>query len=70
MELLRRFPDDAAAEAWFGKVVIGDTDGAFDWALTETNVGGALRDDHTGHAGFSPGGNKGLDGLHDGQILS
>ncbi len=45
----------------------GETDGAFDWALTETAVGGATRDDHTGHAGYN--GNGGLDGTHDGQIL-
>ncbi len=53
----------------FGTLTMGDTDGAFDWALTETAVGGSLRDNHTSHPGYSPGGNGGLDGTHDGQIL-
>ncbi len=52
----------------FGTLTMGDTDGAFDWALTETAVGGSLRDNHTGHPGYN--GNSGLDGQHDGQILS
>ena len=51
----------------FGTVTLGDTDGASDWALTETAIGGALADDHTGHAGYS--GNSPLDGASDGQIL-
>lgn len=51
-----------------GTVTMGDTDGAFDWALTEVNIGSALNDDHTGHPGFS--GNSGLDGTHDGQVAS
>ncbi len=52
----------------FGTLTMGDTDGAFDWAMTETAVGGTLRDNHTGHPGYN--GNGGLDGSHDGQILS
>ena len=51
----------------FGTVTLGDTDGASDWALTETAVGGALNDDHTAHAGYS--GNSPFDGVSDGQIL-
>ena len=51
----------------FGTVTLGDTDGASDWALTETAIGGALADDHTAHAGYS--GNSPLDGVSDGQIL-
>ena len=51
----------------FGTVTLGDTDGASDWALTETAVGGALNDDHTAHAGYS--GNSPFDGVADGQIL-
>ncbi|MFV2054234.1 porin [Aliiroseovarius sp. YM-037] len=51
----------------FGTVTMGDTDGAFDWALTEVGIGSAINDDHTTHAGFS--GNAGLDGTYDGQIL-
>ncbi|MDJ0824989.1 MAG: porin [Rhodobacter sp.] len=49
----------------FGTITMGDTDGAFDWALTEAIIGGAIQDDHE-HAGYS--GNAGLDGIHDGQV--
>jgi len=51
----------------FGTITLGDTDGAADWAMTETAIGDALNDDHTAHAGYS--GNSPLDGLSDGQIL-
>ena len=52
----------------FGTVTMGDTDGAFDWAMQEVNlVGGSIADDETAHAGFS--GNGGFDGDNDGQIL-
>jgi len=51
----------------FGNVNLGDTDGAYDWALTETSIGGSIRDNQTGHSGYD--GNSGLDGTHDGQIL-
>ena len=56
----------------FGKLTMGDTDGAFDWALTETAMGGSIADDHTAHAGYA--GNSGLDGGAapmggDGQVL-
>jgi outer membrane protein OmpU len=50
----------------FGTITMGDTDGAFDWALQEVGIGSAIADDHTTHAGFS--GNGGLDGTYDGQI--
>jgi len=50
----------------FGNLTMGDTDGAFDWALTEVAMLTAIADDHTTHAGFS--GNSGLDGTYDGQI--
>ena len=29
----------------FGTLTMGDTDGAFDWALTEVAIGGAIADD-------------------------
>ncbi|MDJ0822041.1 MAG: porin [Paracoccaceae bacterium] len=45
---------------------MGDTDGAFDAALTEVAIGGSIADDHTTHAGYS--GNGGLDAVYDGQI--
>ena len=53
----------------FGNVNLGDTDGAFDWAMDEVGGAGAIADNHTGHAGFD--GNSGLDGHmdNDGQIL-
>ncbi|MGI9390444.1 MAG: porin [Boseongicola sp.] len=50
----------------FGTITMGDTDGAFDWALSEVGIGSAIADDHTSHSGFS--GNGGLDGTNDGQI--
>ncbi|PRX33894.1 outer membrane protein OmpU [Meinhardsimonia xiamenensis] len=54
----------------FGTLTMGDTDGAYDFALTEVNLaGGSLMDDETEHGGFN--GNAGLDGLlglGDGQI--
>lgn len=53
----------------FGTITMGDTDGAFDWALDEINRGtaGSIADDETEHDGYS--GNAGLDGTYDGQIL-
>ena len=53
----------------FGNVHLGDTDGAFDWAMSEVAGAGAIADNHTGHAGYN--GNSGLDGNddNDGQIL-
>lgn len=49
----------------FGTLTMGDTDGAFDWALQEAVIGGTLNDDEE-HLGYS--GNAGLDGTYDGQI--
>ena len=46
----------------FGTVTLGDTGGAFDWAMAEVGGAGAIADNHTGHAGFS--GNSCLDGLN------
>jgi len=52
----------------FGKLTMGDTDGAFDWAMTEVNLaGGSIADDETTHGGFS--GNAGFDGQNDDQVL-
>ena len=51
----------------FGTITMGDTDGAFDWALTEVALaGGSIDDSETAHAGYN--GNAGLDGSYDGQI--
>jgi len=51
----------------FGNLTMGDTDGAFDFAMTETGMGTAMTDDHTSHAGYS--GNSGHDGGYEGQVL-
>jgi len=51
----------------FGSLTMGDTDGAFDWAMTEVAMLTSIADDHTAHAGYS--GNGGLDGSNDGQVL-
>ena len=46
----------------FGTLTMGDTDGALDWALQETNiVGGSIDDSETFHGGFN--GNGLMDGL-------
>jgi len=52
----------------FGNLTLGDTDGAFDWALKEVDDGlaGSINDEHRGPGRMD---NSGLDGLHDGQIL-
>jgi outer membrane protein OmpU len=50
----------------FGKVTLGDTDGALDWANAELSIGTALADDHTSQAGYYSF--TGLDGAHDGQV--
>ena len=46
----------------FGTITMGDTDGASDWAMTETGIGGAMADDHTSHAGYNGNGVEGGDG--------
>ena len=50
----------------FGTLTMGDTDGALDWALQETGLGGTLGDAHTTHAGYS--GNGFADEYNGGQI--
>ena len=51
-----------------GTLTMGDTDGGFDWGMSEVPGGpGGIADDNTGHAGWN--GNGGLDGLHDGVVL-
>jgi len=52
----------------FGTLTLGDTDGAYDWALSEiVGVGGGSIRDNEEHGGYD--GNGGLDGKHDGQLL-
>lgn len=50
----------------FGKVSLGDIDGAVDWAVPEIYMGTALADDFSTHAGAYW--NTGLDGIYDGQV--
>ena len=50
----------------FGTLTMGDTDGAFDWAMDDIVWGTAIADDHSSHAGWN--GNSGLDGSVDGQV--
>lgn len=52
----------------FGKLTLGDTDGAMDWALADMDNGmTSIADDHSTHVAWF-GGND-LDGFGDGQIL-
>ena len=51
----------------FGRLTMGDTDGALDWAMTEVLVSSGSLADNEEHAGYN--GNSGLDGRYDGQIL-
>jgi outer membrane protein OmpU len=50
----------------FGKVTLGNTDGALDWAVPEVYSGSSLNDDHSTHSGAYW--NTGLDGTYDNQI--
>ncbi|CAM5314434.1 porin [Frigidibacter albus] len=49
----------------FGKLTLGDTNGALDWALTETAMGTAITDEGTTHVGYSGNG----DNYYDDQVL-
>ncbi len=51
----------------FGKVTLGETKGAIDWAVPDVYSGTAISDDHSTHAGAYW--NTGLDGQYDDQIL-
>ena len=53
----------------FGKLTMGDTDGAMDWALADGNVGskGSIADTETTHSGYL---GSYLDGHEDGQHLT
>ncbi|MBM7067158.1 porin [Actibacterium sp. 188UL27-1] len=54
----------------FGKVTLGDTDGALDFALQDQNIGhpGSIADDETDHFGFFGSFHDGA-GAYDGQIM-
>ncbi len=47
----------------YGTLTMGDTDGAFDFAMQEAAIGSSIGDVHTEHAGYE--GNSGLDGFSD-----
>lgn len=51
----------------FGTITMGDTDGAFDWALQEALAGGGSINGDEEHGGYN--GNGGLDGNYDGQVV-
>lgn len=50
----------------FGKVTLGETAGALDWAVPDVYAGSAISDDHSTHAGAYW--NTGMDGTYDDQI--
>lgn len=62
-------PDGDNETVWvsgaFGKLILGDTDGALDWALTEPGMGTSITDEGTTHVGYS--GNS--DSYYDDQVL-
>lgn len=62
----RANPSSVFVSGAFGTLTMGDTDGALDWAMTESFSGTSIADDHSSHAGAN--GNGGLDGTYDGQI--
>jgi outer membrane protein OmpU len=53
-----------------GTLTMGDTDGAFDFALQEAIIGADIQDtnEHAGYDNGIVGGNSGLDGTYDGQV--
>ena len=50
----------------FGKVTLGETAGALDWAVPDIYTGTAISDDHSTHAGAYW--NTGMDGSYDDQV--
>ncbi|MCZ8133738.1 MAG: porin [Rhodobacteraceae bacterium] len=51
----------------FGKITMGDTDGALDWAVADSGSLTSLGDDHTSHLYYFAA--NGLDGSHDNQVV-
>ena len=51
----------------FGTITMGDTDGAFDWALDEMLLAAGSIGDNEEHGGYN--GLAGFDGTYDGQVL-
>lgn len=50
----------------FGKLTMGDTDGALDWAVQDAGALTSIADDHTTHVAYFAA--NGLDGEGDGQV--
>ena len=64
--------DDNGLDVWvsgaFGKLTMGDTDGALDWALADMDGGmTSMADDHSTHQAWFGG--SGMDGHGDGQVV-
>ncbi|MEZ5798047.1 MAG: porin [Paracoccaceae bacterium] len=63
--------DDSGTTVWisgaFGKLTMGDTDGAIDWALTDAVALTSIADDHSTHVAWF--GATGHDGSGDGQVV-
>lgn len=51
----------------FGKLTMGDTDGALDWAVADSGSLTSMGDDHTTHLYYFAA--NGLDGSHDNQVV-
>ncbi|MEZ5753576.1 MAG: porin [Paracoccaceae bacterium] len=51
----------------FGKLTMGDTDGALDWAVADAGALTSMGDDHTTHVFYFAA--NGFDGTHDGQVV-
>lgn len=63
---------DTGGDVWisgaFGKLTMGDTDGALDWAVAEMDGGmTSIADDHSTHNAFFSG--NGFDGAADNQVV-
>lgn len=51
----------------FGRLTMGDTDGAFDWAVADSGALTSMGDDHTTHLYYFSA--NGFDGSHDNQVV-
>jgi outer membrane protein OmpU len=49
----RRNPAAVWVGGAYGKITIGDTDGAYDWAMIEVARGTSIADDHSSHSGYN-----------------
>lgn len=49
----RASPASVYVSGAYGKITIGDTDGAYDWAMIEVARGTSISDDHSSHSGYN-----------------